>query len=153
MLCESSHLSLIALLLALKPASKAGRYNYLCQVSDCHWMKVPLICNSALHSSAYMLWLAACVLQCNSIQQRATYPGEQSFPLGNMVNELEGSGGAVDATVHVTIEVQQSHLLLLTAVRCLHLWAAHTRNCQSKPRRQKKTLTLTATQRQRTCSC
>ena len=29
----------------------------------------------------------------------------------------------MDAAVHVTVEVQQSHLLLIAAVWSLHLWA------------------------------
>lgn len=32
----------------------------------------------------------------------------------------------MDAAVHITIKVQQSHFLLLAAVWCLHLWATHT---------------------------
>lgn len=55
-----------------------------------------------------------------------TYPGEQSFPLSHVVDELEGPWGAVHAAVHVTVEVQQSHLLLLAAIRRLYLRAAHT---------------------------
>ena len=53
-----------------------------------------------------------------------TYPGQQGLPLGYMVDEFEGPGGAVDAAVHVTVEVQQSHLLLIAAVWSFHLWAA-----------------------------
>lgn len=62
----------------------------------------------------------------------ATYPGEQGLPLSHVVDELEGSGGAVDAAVHIPVEVQQSHLLLFTAVRGLHLWATHSNTLHSQ---------------------
>ena len=41
-----------------------------------------------------------------------------------MIDELEGSRGAMDAAVHVTIKIQESHFLVLAAVWSLHLWAA-----------------------------
>lgn len=56
--------------------------------------------------------------------KRSTYPGQQSLPLCDVVDEFEGPGRAVDPAVHIPIKVQQSQLLLLAAVRCLHLWAA-----------------------------
>lgn len=53
-----------------------------------------------------------------------TYPRQQSFPLGHVVDELKGSRVAVDAAVHVTVKVQQPHFLLLCVVWGFHLGAA-----------------------------
>lgn len=61
--------------------------------------------------------------RCMWQQLSFTYPGQQSLTFGHVVDELEGAWVAVDSAVHVSVQVQKSHPLLLTAVRCFHLWA------------------------------
>lgn len=69
---------------------------------------------------------------CRSGVNRSTYPGQQSLPLGHMVDEFQGPGRAVDAAVHIPVKVQQSHFLFFAAVRWLHLWASRDNKAEQR---------------------